>query len=412
MEGSNLTYWLLLAVAVAILFVPGVNRSRSWQRTVAVGLFTLALGTISTLRYDIGFDYSNYLPIFKNIAELPWQELKSAGVEMGFCYLMKAFTLISPEPVFLFGVISFFVMIPIGITIYRYSTRPGLSFFLLITLQYFALSMNFMRQAMAMSLAMLAMPFLEKKKIVPYMAIVLLAATIHKSALVLVVAYFIAWIPITKITLALYGAGTVAALVFSESIMSAVTRFAYGSYAEGKFYEGSEFRMVVFSLIIFAACIPLGLRLIKRRPEMLPYVNFMIYGTFFTLMFVRHFILERFALYFTIQVIVLLPLILDTFQPAEAVAPADGKFRSDREEERRQKKAQKEQRQIQVAIGIGLCLCGVLHCSMAMNEGYHNTYPYHSLFSDYAKEKERVPYVSILKEQQRIEAAQQAGGAQ
>lgn len=78
-------------------------------------------------------------------------------------------------------------------SVYRkYSTYFFWSLFLFVaSSDYFAWMFNGIRQFLAATIAFLALPFIVKKKYVPAIIIILLASTIHKSALILLPALFI-----------------------------------------------------------------------------------------------------------------------------------------------------------------------------------------------------------------------------
>lgn len=75
--------------------------------------------------------------------------------------------------------------------IYKYSCNYGISMFLFISSCQFTWLLNGMRQFLVASIMFACTELLLKKKIIPYMAIVLIMSTIHQSALIFIPVYFI-----------------------------------------------------------------------------------------------------------------------------------------------------------------------------------------------------------------------------
>lgn len=76
-------------------------------------------------------------------------------------------------------------------TINKYSENKILSLFIYITLGYYLFCFNGARQAIAISIYLLALPYIEKKQIVKYCTIVVIAAMFHKTILIMLPIYFI-----------------------------------------------------------------------------------------------------------------------------------------------------------------------------------------------------------------------------
>lgn len=397
MSGSNLIYYLLFALIILLgLWLGNEQRPEpgrlSYKRLGYVLIVSMALFLVAALRYGIGFDYISYLPIFEQIHATEWGALFTLPFEFGFLAFTKLLMSISASPVFLYAVYSALMVGIVAVAIYRCSVLPWLSFFLYVALHFYSQSMNLLRQALAAAIVLLAIEFLKNKRPVPYMALILLASSFHKTALIMIVVYFIAWLPLNKITISIYAAGTFLALLLSDLIMSLVLQFIYSNYQPGSiYYEGSSFMFVVVLIILMIAVLALAPKLLRLDKRSIVLLNCMVYGLFFSLLFIRHFILERFAVYFTNTLIFALPILVQSFSPALAKPVDDGKFRSDRAKAAEQKKEQRERRQIYCAVLIAVSLVAYLHFATGTAYSFNNTYPYFSLFSQEAKNNEIIP---------------------
>ena len=75
--------------------------------------------------------------------------------------------------------------------LYKYSCNYGISLFLFMTSCQFTWMFNGMRQFLVASILFACTPFILEKKTIPYIIIVLILSTFHKSSLIMIPAYFI-----------------------------------------------------------------------------------------------------------------------------------------------------------------------------------------------------------------------------
>ena len=75
--------------------------------------------------------------------------------------------------------------------LYKYSCNYGISLFLFMASCQFTWMFNGMRQFLVASILFACTPFILEKKPIPYIIIVLILSTFHKSALIMIPAYFI-----------------------------------------------------------------------------------------------------------------------------------------------------------------------------------------------------------------------------
>ena len=75
--------------------------------------------------------------------------------------------------------------------LYKYSCNYGISLFLFMASCQFTWMFNGMRQFLVASILFACTPFILEKKTIPYIIIVLILSTFHKSSLIMIPAYFI-----------------------------------------------------------------------------------------------------------------------------------------------------------------------------------------------------------------------------
>lgn len=144
--------------------------------------------------YSVGIDTLSYCVNYGNIAFFNLDNYKRIlfsgnRYEIGYVFLIKILYHISENPRILFIVTSLLLIIALGIFLYRYSPDISLSILLFISLGFFANSMNAMRQYIAWSLLLLAFVFLVERKPFLFTFFVIFASLFHLTALVFIILY-------------------------------------------------------------------------------------------------------------------------------------------------------------------------------------------------------------------------------
>lgn len=131
--------------------------------------------------YKIGFNEYQDMPFLKVFNE----NAPSLKAETGYRVFCKVITLFTSEWRWAMFLISVVILSGYYFTIKHYSTMFWLSI-LLIMVGPFTQSLFVLRQHMAMGIILFTWPFILNKQIFPYMAICLLAISIHQTALIFV----------------------------------------------------------------------------------------------------------------------------------------------------------------------------------------------------------------------------------
>ena len=164
---------------------------------------------------------------------------------------------ISDDPQLLIFTTALITNVLIVITLYKYSRMIELSLFVFIASGIYTVSMNGIRQSMAAAIIFAATKYILDGNFKKFLLVILLAATIHQTALIFIPIYFIvrrkAW---TKDTYILLGLGVLLAAgfsEFSESLFSAIEDTQYSHYSN--FDEGgaSLLRVVVSAVPLVIA---------------------------------------------------------------------------------------------------------------------------------------------------------------
>jgi len=295
-----------------------VKRSRLKDAIFLLVSFAV-LFALSAIRYDVGYDYSFvYAPIYDRILNDPTSEFMAQHRwEPGFTLLLRGLMLVTPNFQALFVLTSFLIIFLVMLFYWRYSLNPFISVFLFVALSHYYCSMNFVRQTLAAAIAMFTLPLLKKfieyfmeKRWSPamagyavgYFAVVLLAASMHMSALLLIPFFFINLVPINKYVLAAYVAITAAIYFNTHRILEFVTQHWYQYYSLNNIHMQAVFapQFTIAVAIVFLILF-LGSGALKRLDKgNYLYVNYAFFAFFFALMGTRHSILDRLGLNFAL----------------------------------------------------------------------------------------------------------------
>ena len=182
----------------------------------------------------VGVDYPTYQAYFETVSQNPFSFLFSPNniyrFEPGFSLLTYLFSLVTKDAAIYMALIPVFIIIPRAITIYKQSCSIWFSVFVYISFGFFGYSMCTLRQELAISIMLFALPYLKDRKILPYMVIIVIAASFHKSLWLMVPVYFLAVIPLNWKSISFYAAGTLFVLIFSVPILGFVTQYVFKAY--------------------------------------------------------------------------------------------------------------------------------------------------------------------------------------
>lgn len=344
----------ILLIVASLAGGPMLARYPRQRRTFLL-LLGLACWLLASLRYVTGFDYRSYEAFFQHTADAgPACLLTLRGPELGYQALNLAVALAGGDyRAFLF-VFHFLLTALVFLWIERYSPSAWMSAYLFVTLQYLALSMNLMRQALAAAIFLWAYPHLRNRRPLSFLGIVLLAACFHRSALFMLPFYFLLRLPVS---VPHYGAAallTGLAYLFTDPLLRFVTDLlhVYQGYFGDIYWQPNTWIYVLFPLGCLLFTWPL-LRRAARDPAVSPVLaNSVFYSLLIQLFITRHFILERLSIYAAILSLAALP---------EAALIPEGR-RSPRV------------RTVLLAAG------GLAYFLFAVQQGFHGVYPYHGVW--------------------------------
>ncbi|GGH81685.1 transmembrane protein EpsG [Pullulanibacillus pueri] len=277
-------------------------------------LFTmLSLILVAGLRRNIGDTY-----FYMHAYEVDTFQLSQINFkdEFGFYFLQWLLHRLSDNPQILVFVAALITNGLIVLVLYKYSRMFELGIYVYIASGAFTVSMNGIRQSLAAAIIFAATKYILEGHWKRFILVVLLAATIHQSALIFIPIYFIvrrkAW---TKVTFLLLLGAVVIAFgfnTFSSLLFDALSDTKYGHYST--FSEGGA-----NILRIAVTAVPLLIAYLGRErlrafwPKSDYIVNLSLLGFIFMIIASKNWIFARFDIYFDLYSLILITWIIPLF---------------------------------------------------------------------------------------------------
>lgn len=258
---------LLLAILLTLLvehsnwtMLKPQKRSNSLLNIIFILIFLIFALRASS----VGRDLPGYERMYEYTKFVPWNDFNYVYFENGYILLMKVCIAVGMSFQWFLAAVAAITLIPIYLLIRRYSTDKCLSCLVYVTYIIFEFDLTGLRQAIAMSIVLLAiMCLLEKKKryIFRFLLLVWIASQFHKSALICVIILPLCRIKDLNIFTAVIAAGTMLSLVLRNYLFQYIkVLFGKDTFSlNAGLYIGSN----VFFMVVLAAFFLLALRIMR-----------------------------------------------------------------------------------------------------------------------------------------------------
>lgn len=295
-----------------------------YKHKAIVGLSLIPPIIVAGLRYAVGTDYRTYVSIYENLSMLNQKEFLAtniSGIEIGYYWLIKfsAGLYNDPKTMFILAsalTIGFFYM---GLKRFNPAHKAQIYFLYLMTI--FPLTLNAVRQGIAMSICFFAFSYISEKKFKHYAFWLIAASLFHLSSIVLLPLYFINKLVKTTslkdqyISLAKILSASLVLFILLPLVGSFFSSFSiFNRYAEYK-YIVSEGKNYLFFLkaTIMALVLILYKRIARLDNNAVFLTAFAVLEVACTTLGFALPILSRVSLYFAFYSIILLSYIPDVF---------------------------------------------------------------------------------------------------
>ncbi len=272
---------------------------------------------IMAFRKQIGYDYNMYAMGFRNMARDGFEVLSYKDWESGFVVFTKLLGMINiMDYQWYMVILSIIAIVPAALFIYKNSEAPWISTILYVNMFLFFMSMNFLRQMIALSLLMLAWHFMKRNKFILYAVIIIIASFFHQTVLIMLPVYFLVKMKPGLKELLVYGFILLWFYTASTNLIDLITSFYHEEYSNSIFVrQGVAVAYSILPVFITAvAFILVKTGTINITNENKYLINLAFIGTIMMITMSKHSIIERLSYYFIPAMILVAPMIFKSLQ--------------------------------------------------------------------------------------------------
>lgn len=153
-----------------------------------LSISVLFASAVAGLRYGVGTDFYEYIQWFNHYLYNP---VMLSSKDLGFVLMINVLQVFTNRPQSLFIVSAIIINGFMMNFIKRNTELYDLGFYLFITLYFYYSSLNIMRQWISIGVFLYALKFAFDRKFLKYLLIVVLAASFHITALLMIPLYFV-----------------------------------------------------------------------------------------------------------------------------------------------------------------------------------------------------------------------------
>lgn len=217
---------LLLPVVLCCIFLPGKSttlsssKQRESDKKTRRRAFWLLLPffVMLALKGDgVGADTDQYTRMFE-ATQVGLFDKYYDRIEGGYRLFLIILTKIFDHPQWQYIIFAVFVLIVFIYFLERNSCKPEWFVLMFLALNLYAFYMTGIRQAIAMTICLLAYEKIKEKKLIWFLLLVGLAMTFHMAAMFFLPAYFIAHLKTTKAKIPLYIVVFIVAAIYNEEL--------------------------------------------------------------------------------------------------------------------------------------------------------------------------------------------------
>lgn len=336
-----------------VLLPGGVSARRRWQKILLCGL---PLTLLSAMRWGPGTDfYYTYLPefralqwlragggeqlceeLFRPIVNLLNQMYGLPGTptatmtiflgilekcEPGYRALMEAAVLLGGQFRVVVAVTSVIIGVCVFYAIFTQSTNPVLAIYLYVATSNYFLSLNIVRQYVAIAIGLVALQFAKERRLWAFLLCVALAMTFHTTAVLLLPCYFLGRVELKPryavLLVALTFAGSGVLGTAAAWLMPRIGLGYYARYLGSAWEEGLE--LILFSInlcvLLFSSWYWSAAK--KRCPYFILWYNMTLLGTLALALSGVLPLMKRVNYYYAAPQFLLLPEVLQAEEDAK-----------------------------------------------------------------------------------------------
>jgi len=292
-------------------FYINLNNRKIYIIVIAV-LFTFFVGLRD---FSVGHDIRGYINFFNLLGSYDFKTLITdtpRGREKGFVVFSWVLYKIMPDGHFYLFIIAGICFLSIGYWLYKNSRYPIQSY-LVFTCVFLTFFLTGLRQAIAISILLLALEQIKQKRIFNFILLVCLAILFHRTALIFFIAYlfFPSRISLTKVSI--IGVAIPVLYRFRSAIFlwiaPIVKKEQYGILSQG---EPFTFSLLLYTITL--VCLVFNKKLIKKNPYATYYINSLLVACLFMPFAGVNANMMRLVIYFSIYLVLVIPELLSILE--------------------------------------------------------------------------------------------------
>lgn len=219
----------------------------------------ICLWIVPALRGHVGLDYDSYERAFKSIVD--YKDI--FNYEPGYCISILLIRYLKGDFQSLMFIYSMATGWLFWKSLYRDSWNVTLALFGIIAINYYFMPMSVIRQFMANAIVLMSIPYIERRNLIKFISILVLATSFHYTAIVFGVLYFVVPPSNSKKIFTFKGVTIICLLAIAlwslDSILGIVlplitsVKSNYGSYFEENSLSRSIYILIsVLPVVIFS----------------------------------------------------------------------------------------------------------------------------------------------------------------
>lgn len=247
-------YYLGIAAFELIVYLIYNQAQNDKQRKWLFILGALGLWLFVGLRSNYtGPDTIGYVESFQKIVNIKWESIATAYTkDLGFYYFTKLLRSITDSAVVFKLVTAFLSLIGVFYLCWNNTKRPVLALYFYVTIGNLGFVLTGIRQAIAMSFCMLAVRYIQKRRIIPFVLLVLIAAQFHHSAYIFLVMYFLGTRRVDAFNMLITVGVTIAAYFSYERLLDIANEVLDYDYEVEELSNGGIFIVILLIILVLA----------------------------------------------------------------------------------------------------------------------------------------------------------------
>ena len=309
---------LILFILLLYVFVHSFKRGskKSKEKIFLFISFLLLFVLVATREMTMGNDTQTYLQVFKKCSMMGFDAL-NLKYETGYLVFNVLLSYISARPRFFMIIMSLIFNAGVFYFIKDNSKNYLLSVIMYICMLFYYNSMTMMRQFLALVIVLFSYSALKKGKNIRFFLLVILASTIHSSALIALLLFPCYKMSHTKKKITLIFLVSLIAMLSLDKIIPFIADFL----GKNDLYTnriGSESLSNVLHFLVFLIIYLFSLYEVKRNKANKVekenfYLNVLFLAAMINMISINMNILSRAALYFNVFAIVIVPTLINDY---------------------------------------------------------------------------------------------------